>query len=169
MVDQEDKSGAFLKTYQSPICDNQLLFRAMHFSDLTEVMLIEKHSFSSPWSLGFFKDELAASYARSLLALIDQKIVGYVIYWKLPKELDIHNIAVHPNWRRLGVARSLLSLIVEEAKRDKFNRVTLEVRISNIPAQNLYQSLGFVAQGVRKGYYSNDGEDAVVMVLDLFH
>jgi ribosomal-protein-alanine N-acetyltransferase len=81
--------------------------------------------------------------------------------------LDIHNIAVHVDFRRRGIARVLLGQVVSEAKRQSNVRVMLEVRRSNIQAQKLYESLGFVATGIRKGYYSDDGEDALAMTLEL--
>jgi ribosomal-protein-alanine N-acetyltransferase len=82
-------------------------------------------------------------------------------------DADVHNLAVHPAWRRRGIGRSLLEAIISEARGLGLRRVTLEVRKSNQVAQRLYESLGFVAQAVRKGYYSDDGEDAVVMAVDL--
>lgn len=141
-------------------------FRHINQSDLDEIIAIEKESFSYPWSPRFFLQELRVPCARSLLAVQGGKAVGYVIYWLLPGEADIHNLAVHPAYRRLGIGRSLLREVIEEAKRNGSIRVTLEVRRSNEAAQMLYQSVGFVARGVRKGYYSDDGEDALAMALE---
>ena len=93
--------------------------------------------------------------------------IGYVIYWLVSGEIDIHNLAVDPRYRRRGVARSLLRSVVGDAKDRGVRRITLEVRKSNEAAQKLYQSLGFAEQGIRKGYYSDDGEDALAMALDL--
>lgn len=136
-------------------------------SDLTEITEIERASFSYPWSAQFFLQELKVPCARSLLAVWSDRTVGYVIYWLLPHEVDIHNLAVHPDYRRQGIGRALLREVIDEARRQGLSRVTLEVRKSNEAAQRLYQSLGFVAQGLRKGYYSDDGEDALAMVLEL--
>lgn len=138
----------------------------MNSSDLDEIMKIERASFSYPWSTRFFMQELKVDCSRSLLAVIDGKTVGYIIYWLLSDGVDIHNVAVHPDCRRLGIGRSLMIAVIEEAKSMGLRRVTLEVRRSNEIAQRLYQSLGFVVSGIRKGYYSDDGEDAVAMVLD---
>lgn len=138
----------------------------MNPSDLDEIMTIERASFSYPWSPRFFLQELRVPCARSLLAVLGGKTVGYIVYWLLPSEVDIHNLAVHPTYRRQGIGRSLLQGVVEEAKRNRASKVTLEVRKSNEAAQRLYHSLGFVARGVRKGYYSDDGEDALAMVLE---
>lgn len=142
-------------------------FRRMTPSDLDEIMTIERDSFAYPWSLRFFLQELRVPCARSLLATVGSKAVGYIIYWVLAGEVDIHNLAVHPSYRRRGIGKHLLQAVVEEAKGNGSGRVTLEVRKSNEPAQRLYQALGFVERGVRKGYYSDDGEDALAMVLEI--
>jgi ribosomal-protein-alanine N-acetyltransferase len=153
--------------YHLPNYGDSVYFRKMEPPDLNEIMKIERASFSSPWSARFFLEELKVSYARSLVAQIKGRIVGYLIYWVLPGELDIHNLAVHPTFRHQGIGRSLLSMTIGEAKNRELSRVTLEVRKSNDSAQRLYRSLGFVARGVRRGYYQDDGEDALVMVLNL--
>jgi [ribosomal protein S18]-alanine N-acetyltransferase len=93
--------------------------------------------------------------------------VGYVLFWFLPEDVDIHNIAVHPDFRRQGIGRLLLEQVIVAARRQERLRVTLDVRFSNTPAQNLYRSFGFVTRGLRKGYYSDNGEDALVMALEL--
>jgi ribosomal-protein-alanine N-acetyltransferase len=98
---------------------------------------------------------------------LNGKIVGYVLYWLLPETVDIHNLAVIGEYRRRGVGRILLHKVIVEALRQSSARVTLEVRKSNLAAQKLYESAGFVATGIRKGYYSDDGEDALTMALDL--
>ncbi len=140
-----------------------LYLRSMTVADIDEVMAIEKAAFASPWSRQFFLEELQATHARSVLCQRDGKPIGYVIYWELPGELDIHNVAVHPRFRRQGVARAMLADIIEGATKRGFRRMTLEVRKSNDPAQTLYRSLGFEICGLRRGYYSDNGEDAWVM------
>ena len=147
--------------------EHSVYFREIQSADLDEIMTIERASFTSPWSARFFLEEIRFSCAKSVLAEVEGRIVGYIIYWQLPKEVDIHNLAVHPAYRRQGIGRSLLSSAIDSAKGQGSNRVTLEVRKSNQAAQQLYHSLGFVERGVRKGYYSDDGEDALVMVLEL--
>jgi len=136
-------------------------------ADLDEVMAIERTSFRHPWSSRFFLEELQVACARSVLAEINGKIVGYVLFWLLPEEVDIHNIAVHTDFRRQGIGHVLLQQVAEQARSRNSSRITLEVRVSNLPAQNLYKSLGFVSKGLRKGYYSDDGEDALMMALEL--
>jgi len=139
----------------------------MTTADIESVIAIERASFQFPWSTRFFLDELQVDCARSILAEIESRIVGYVLFWFLPEEVDIHNIAVHPHFRRQGIGRLLLEQVIAAARRQESLRVTLDVRFSNAPAQNLYRSFGFVTRGVRKGYYSDNGEDALVMALEL--
>jgi len=139
----------------------------MTTADLDEVMRIERTSFRFPWSAGFFRQELQVACARSILAEIDGKIVGYVLFWVLPGAIDIHNIAVHVDHRRRGIARLLLERVIGEGRHQSVVRVMLEVRKSNLPAQKLYEAMGFSTTGIRKGYYSDDGEDALAMTLEL--
>jgi ribosomal-protein-alanine N-acetyltransferase len=139
----------------------------MRTADIENVIAIERASFRFPWSMRFFLDELQVDCARSILAEVDGRIVGYVLFWILAEEVDIHNIAVHPDFRRQGIGRLLLEQVAAAARRQERLRVTLDVRSSNAAAQSLYLSLGFVARGLRKGYYSDNGEDALVMALEL--
>lgn len=141
----------------------ELYLRSMTIADIDDVMVIETAAFASPWSRQFFLEELRATHAKSVLCQRDGKPVGYVIYWELPGELDIHNVAVHPQYRRRGVARAMLNDIIESAAKRGIRRLTLEVRRSNESAQTLYRSLGFEVCGLRKGYYSDNGEDAWLM------
>ncbi len=137
--------------------------RNMTVADIDDVMAIETAAFASPWSRQFFLEELRAAHARSVLCQREGKPIGYVIYWELAGELDIHNVAVHPRYRRQGVARAMLGDIIESATKKGFRRITLEVRKSNDAAQTLYRSLSFEVCGMRKGYYSDNGEDAWLM------
>jgi len=139
----------------------------MTAADIESVIAIERASFQFPWSTRFFLDELQVDCARSILAEVEGSIVGYVLFWFLAEEVDIHNIAVHPDFRRQGIGRLLLEQVVAAARRQERLRVTLDVRFSNAPAQNLYRSFGFITRGLRKGYYSDNGEDALVMALEL--
>lgn len=147
--------------------EGEVRFRPMTTADLDEVMAIERTAFSFPWSAGFFRQELQVACARSILAETGGKIIGYVLFWLLPGAIDIHNIAVHADFRRKGIARVLLGKVVEEAQRQSVARVMLEVRESNTAAQRLYHGMDFVTTGIRKAYYSDNGEDALAMTLDL--
>src|SRR5262245_24656259 len=142
-------------------------FRPMTMADMDEIMAIERSAYRFPWSQGFFLQELQVACARSILAEADGTIIGYVLYWLLPGTIDIHNLAIHTNHRRRGVARLLLKRVVAHARAQAIDRVTLEVRKSNLAAQRLYESIGFLTTGLRKGYYSDNGEDALAMALEV--
>lgn len=146
---------------------DRVRFRPMTIADLDEVMVIERTAFRFPWSAGFFRQELQVACARSILAEADGKIIGYVLFWLLPGAIDIHNIAVHVDFRRRGIARVLLGRVIDQARRQSIVHVMLEVRKSNLPAQKLYETMGFLTVGLRKGYYSDNGEDALAMTLEL--
>lgn len=135
----------------------------MAVTDLDDVMAIETAAFASPWSRQFFLQELQAASSRSVLCYSDGQPIGYVIYWEVVDELDIHNVAVHPGHRRRGVGRAMLEGLIGSAAERGFQRMTLEVRRSNDAAQALYRSLGFEFCGLRRGYYSDNGEDAWLM------
>jgi ribosomal-protein-alanine N-acetyltransferase len=111
--------------------------------------------------------ELQVPCARSILAELSNRTVAYTLFWLLPDAIDIHNIAVHPEYRQNGIARALLSEVIRAARQQSRARVMLEVRRSNLPAQMLYRRLGFATTGIRKGYYSDDGEDALAMSLEI--
>jgi ribosomal-protein-alanine N-acetyltransferase len=142
-------------------------FRPITLGDIADIMAIERTAYAYPWSERFFRQELQVECARSFLAESQGRIAGYVLFWLLPEEIDIHNIAVHNEFRRRGLGRNLLENVIAEARNRACRRITLEVRKSNLAAQRLYESVGFKASGERKGYYSDDGEDALLMTLDL--
>lgn len=145
----------------------EVCLRAMQWSDLEQVMLIEGASYLSPWSRGSFEREISEnSTATYVVAEQDGRICGYAGMWVLLDEGHITNVAVHPDHRRRGLGTALLSELARRAERLGVLQLTLEVRPSNHGAQALYQRLGFVARGRRKGYYSDTGEDAIIMWLD---
>jgi len=139
----------------------------MTTADMDEVMAVERTAYQFPWSSGFFRQEMQVACARSILAESDGKAVGYILYWLLPGAIDIHNLAVHADYRRRGIARALLQRVINQAKVQSITRVMLEVRKSNLPAQKLYESAGFSVTAIRKGYYSDNDEDALAMTLEL--
>jgi len=149
------------------VSKHSVSFRPMALADLDPVMAIERASFTYPWSTRFFLQELQVQCARSIVAEVDRKVVGYILFWLLPDEVDIHNLAVDRAFRRCGIGRALLQSVVRQARERGSVRVTLEVRSSNTGAQMLYESVGFVTTGIRKGYYSDNGEDALAMALQL--
>ena len=173
MINSETKTGLVkLEKPQEQDCGffafaEGIRFRPMSTADMDEIMAIERSAYRYPWSQGFFLQELQVACARSILAELDGKIIGYVLFWLLPGTIDIHNLATHVNFRRRGVARRLLGRVLGQARVQSIGRVTLEVRKSNVLAQKLYESMGFLTTGLRKGYYSDDGEDALAMALEL--
>ncbi len=137
----------------------------MQNEDIEQVMEIEEASFSNPWSKNAFESELDGNnrYAYYLVARADEGIVGYLGTWFIVDEAHITNIAVKPSARRMGIGKLLINSLFEQAKLRKVMGVTLEVRVTNLPAQNLYNQLGFKAVGFRPEYYQDNGEDALIM------
>jgi len=138
-------------------------------SDIDEVLRIEQQSFPTPWTWTMFDGELgnpvSSAYTLKVLRNGAPVIAGYMIYWVVCGEAHILNIAVHPEYRRMGVAKTLLDAAIEEMKRLLVYEVFLEVRRSNEAARALYRLYGFKESFERKKYYGD--EDAIVMVLDL--
>lgn len=137
--------------------------------DLMAVAEIERLSFSTPWAFDAFAEELTRPWARLevLRRAPGEKPIGFCNYWLVADEIQIINIAVHPDARRQGFAGILLRHIVHEAKRASFRVLSLEVRMSNTPAQALYRKFGFREVGMRPRYYADNGEDALLMDLTL--
>lgn len=128
---------------------------------LHDVLPIERESFRDPWSLASFRNFIVL-YRTSWVAVLDRKVVGYLITQWVLDEIHILNIAVHKYERRKGVASFLLDSLFEKAVAGKMTDVYLEVRESNESARALYARYGFAELGIRKSYY-HDGEDALVM------
>ena len=139
--------------------------------DLVEILEIERDSFPTPWSPGLFRGEMANSISRMLVGKALQAqgmvVVGYVVFWRVVDEIHLHNIAVRRDLRKCGIASLLLSKVIRDCRPEGARFVTLEVRRSNLPAQKLYESFGFSVRGVRHGYYTDTGEDALIMSADL--
>lgn len=144
-----------------------LAIEPMLASDLDEVDAIERHSFKTPWPAQVFLDELARDWARVDVARDGARIVGFCNYWLVKDEVHLLAIATHPDRRRAGVGRLLMDHLLAIAHARAARLITLEVRRSNAPAIALYEQLGFVAVGVRRAYYAEDSEDALVMTLEL--
>jgi ribosomal-protein-alanine N-acetyltransferase len=141
-------------------------FRRMQVRDLPEVMEIERLSFSNPWHETTFQGEIQnAPISFPLVAerTANGRIEGYIIYWKIKDDVQINNIAVHPDARGSGLGEALLRCALARVQAEGAVFVSLEVRVTNSAARRLYVKLGFEVFGVRKDYYSNPTEDAVVM------
>lgn len=140
----------------------------MTLDDVDGVMQVERLSFLTPWSRQSFVQELTQNpYARYLVARIGQQVIGYAGMWLILDEAHVTNVAVHPEWRGHGLGEWLMLRLIEWAQRDGATRMTLEVRVSNHVAQELYLKLGFKASGIRPGYYTDTREDALIMWKDL--
>jgi len=140
----------------------------MRPEDLDEVLVIEHASFSMPWSRGAFLYEMQQNRVAKCWVMRDgARVAGYLCLWEIADEIHITNVAVHPAWRRRGIARGLLTGVLEDARRRRVRLVILEVRPTNTEARELYASFGFRVVGRRRGYYYDTGEDALVMQAEL--
>lgn len=149
--------------------DQTITFRAMELRDLDAVMEVEHASFTLPWSREAFYNELVNNkYAVYLVAEDDGKVVGYCGAWVILDEAHITNIALLPNWRGRGLGEELLVQMMTKAERMGTRRMSLEVRVTNHVAQKLYRKLGFQDGGIRKFYYTDNMEDALVMWVELW-
>ncbi len=145
-----------------------LSLEPMHRGDLDRVVEIERASFPMPWSRGAFLYEVEQNrVARCWTFRLDGLIVGYLCLWEIGGEIHITNVAVDRAYRRRGIARSMLTGILADARRRGVRTVFLEVRPTNTEALGLYEALGFQVIGRRKGYYYDTGEDALVMEAEL--
>lgn len=136
----------------------------MRLSDLDEVVAIERLSFSMPWSRNAFRYEMEKNrVAHCWVMRDDGRVVGYLCLWEIGEEIHITNVAVHPDFRRAGIGRTLVKHVLDDAERRGVRVVLLEVRPSNLEARGLYASFGFRVVGRRRGYYYDTGEDALVM------
>jgi len=140
-----------------------LRLRRMRVGDLDRVMEIEKQSFPSPWSRATYLSELARdNLTLYVVAELEGEVVGYAGYWYIPDEAHITTIAVDPKHRRRGIAEHMLIYLLEAAREAGGGRATLEYRVSNFAAARLYEKYGFRREGLRRGYYKDGNEDAVV-------
>ena len=143
--------------------DNILLCKATR-DHIEEIFNINKLAFATPWSINSIEKEIIDNpHALYIIAVKENMVLGYGGLWIILDEGHITNIAIHPNYRRLGIASLVLSTLIEESKDRGINSITLEVRKSNLAAQNLYKQFGFIEEGYRKNYYSDNLEDAIIM------
>lgn len=135
--------------------------------DVPALLAIEQLCFSTPWSQTSFLSEVRSRHSLSVLAESEGSVAGYVIVRLVADECHLHDLAVHPDRRRSGVARLLMQNLLKEVRETDTRFFFLEVRASNSAALSLYESLGFRSYAKRKAYYENPQEDAVLMRLDL--
>lgn len=141
-----------------------LIIRQAEEKDIKPMAEIDKVCFSVPWSEKSFEEEIKNNHlAFYVVAEIGDKIVGYAGLWQVDVEGHITNVAVHPEFRRKRIAEALISVLIDHTKKNGVLSYTLEVRASNEAAISLYLKHGFKPAGIRKGYYMDNGEDAIIM------
>ena len=128
---------------------------------------IENSSFPVPWSLNAFEEEVKNSISNLWAVIVDKKLVAYICFWMFDEEIHLLNIAVHPEYRNKGFGKYLIEHLIEVGSEEGISHIWLEVRPSNIPALQMYRQFGFSGVGCRKSYYSDSGEDAIIMELNL--
>jgi ribosomal-protein-alanine N-acetyltransferase len=138
----------------------------MTAADLAAVEALERLSTPSPWPERAFRAELSNAAARCRLIRMEGRVAAFAVAWHLPGESQVAELAVHPDFRRRGLARRLVREVLEDARARGAAVVTLEVREGNAAARRLYESFGFSTTGRRKKYYE-DREDALLMQKDL--
>jgi ribosomal-protein-alanine N-acetyltransferase len=150
------------------VAGQTVTYRPMTVADIPQVHLVERRSFPNPWSKNIFLSELTRNDAAIyIVAVVDERIVGYAGMWIILDEGHITNIAVEPAYRRRGIGRGLLGELTRYALGRGVVAMTLEVRVSNTGAQALYTELGFEPRGIRREYYQDDKEDALIMWREL--
>jgi len=150
---------------QSPQQSSQVAaVRAMTLEDIPSIVAIEEVSFPTPWTVASFTSELKDNHlARYFCLEKDGNIIGYMGLWIVMGEAHVTNIAIWPGRRGKGWGEYLMRNVMHKMFASGVLRITLEVRVSNTNAQNLYTKLGFKPAGVRKKYYSDNQEDAIIM------
>lgn len=138
--------------------------RTMTYPDLKEVISVEKKAYHYPWTVGIFRDCLRVGY-NAWVMVLDKKIIGHGIVMLSPGEAHILNICIAPEYQGKGLGRRLLNHLVDNSNKTDVDMILLEVRRSNVNAQQLYLSEGFHELGVRKSYYpaENGREDAMIL------
>ena len=140
-------------------------------ADLDQIMTIEQRSFVTPWSRNCFMEELHSRLSKMFVARTtgsgERQVAGYLCAWFVADEAHILNLACHPGFRRRKAATGLLAHCLDRAGADGMQWAYLEVRRSNNQALSLYSKFGFKPVGLRKGYYTDTREDAIVMALEM--
>jgi [ribosomal protein S18]-alanine N-acetyltransferase len=140
--------------------------RTLELADLGAIDSIEQRAYPTPWSRSMFASELAKPTSICLGAFEGEDLLGYVINSRYVDAWHIMNVAVDPDHQRRGIATSLLERLFELTRDDERRGYTLEVRVSNEDAIRLYERLGFESRGIRRGYYTDNREDALIMWRD---
>ncbi|WP_199900114.1 ribosomal protein S18-alanine N-acetyltransferase [Caldalkalibacillus mannanilyticus] len=148
--------------------EEDIHFRLMKVEDIPGILEVEHQSFTTPWTADAFYNELINNhFAYYIIAEMEHKVVGYCGVWVIVDEAHITNVAVHPEYRGRKIGEYLMRHIISLSMMYGAAKMTLEVRVSNRSAQNLYKKLGFTEHGIRKGYYTDNHEDAIIMWVNL--
>lgn len=134
---------------------------------LSAIMEIEREAYPEPWTIGMFREEMRSKRSYFYVAFVEGAIIGYSGLWLVLDEAHITSLTVSASHRGLGYGREQLTHLFEVGEEKEVRAFTLEVRESNAPARALYESEGFRAVGLRKGYYSTTQEDALVMLKEI--
>lgn len=139
----------------------------MTLDDLPAVHAIERASFAVPWPDDAYRNEIRTNRLASyVVARLDDAVVGFAGLWVMVDEAHVTTFAVDPRWRRRGVGERMLLALLDLAVTRRAREATLEVRLSNLPARKLYEKHGFRPVGIRPRYYSDNGEDALIMTTE---
>jgi [ribosomal protein S18]-alanine N-acetyltransferase len=150
--------------------DRKIQIETMTDEHLAQVLVIEKEVFSDPWSRSSFENEVAGnetSFVRVALSSHERRVVGYFVAWIVDDEMHLGNLAVARSEQGKGIGQKLLDHLLASGRKRRARVVTLEVRESNIVAQKLYLRNGFRPIAIRRRYYPDNREDAIVMMLNL--
>lgn len=148
--------------------NQDFMVRKMTPVDIDAIMRIENESFTLPWSREAYLGELKNSFATYLVGDFEGEVIGYGGIWVVFEEAHITNVAVAPEFRNAKVGRALMEEMERIARQKKATRILLEVRPSNVAALALYRGIGYIESGLRKEYYSDNNEDAILMTKLLF-
>ncbi|TBL78699.1 ribosomal protein S18-alanine N-acetyltransferase [Paenibacillus thalictri] len=152
----------------NPSAPDPVAFRSMRLADIPAICDIEQEAFTTPWTAGAFQNELTSNhFAHYLVMEHGEEIAGYGGMWLIMDEAHVTNVAIKHIFRGKKLGERLMREMQRTAVFLGAIRMTLEVRASNIIAQNLYKKLGFQSVGVRRGYYTDNREDAIIMWADL--
>jgi len=149
------------------VLNNAFMIRKMTVQDLDQLMIIENEAFSLPWSRSSYEAELHNAYADYLVCDCAGELAGYIGMWTVMEEAHLTNVAVASKFRGKGIARILMQTQEKLARSKGASMMLLEVRPSNQAALQLYSSLGYIHAAIRKNYYSDNQEDALIMVKHL--
>ncbi len=147
----------------------EIQIRKMVEKDIAQVMEIDQQTFSSPWTEDIFIYEITENnYGHYFVVETNDTIIGYVGIWIVHEDAQITNIAILKQYRGYKIGEKLFGYAMQYAYKLGAERLSLEVRVSNIVAQNMYRKFGLVPGGIRKKYYTDDNEDALVMWVSLY-